>query len=141
MTEAQKIPIRIEAQIEASIEKVWEHWTQASHVMQWNAASPDWHCPAATNDLRVGGEFHYEMAAKDQSFAFDFWGTYTEIVKQNKIASTLGDGRKMLVTFFSEGHSTKVIEEFEAEEQNPIEMQRTGWQSILNNFKNYVESN
>jgi uncharacterized protein YndB with AHSA1/START domain len=132
--------ITIETTINAPIAHVWEKWTSPEHVQNWNFASPDWHCPKATTDLQVGGEFHYEMAAKDGSFSFDFWGTFQKIEEQKSLEIVIGDGRKMQVTFDTTEAGTKVTEQFEPENQNPEEMQKAGWQMILDNFKNYVES-
>ena len=131
--------ITIETTINAPIAQVWETWTSPEHIQHWNFASPDWHCPKATSDLKVGGEFHYEMAAKDGSFSFDFWGTFQEIEEGKMIASVLGDGRNMQVTFEATEAETKVVEQFEPESQNPEEMQKAGWQMILDNFKSYAE--
>lgn len=133
--------ITVEATINAPIEKVWTCWTRPDDIMQWNNASENWHTPSATNDLRQGGEFHYLMAAKDGSFEFDFWGTYDDVVPHQRIGSTLGDGRKVEVSFSDNGDTTHIVEAFEAESTNPIDLQRFGWQSILNNFKKYVENN
>ena len=102
-------------------------------------AASDWHCPNATNNLQIGGEFHYTMAAKDNSFSFDFWGTYQNIEPEKSLEITLGDGRQMKVGFEAKGDSTVVTEQFEPETQNPEEMQKAGWQMILDNFKAYVE--
>ena len=132
--------ITIETTINAPIAHVWEKWTKPEHIQNWNFASPDWHCPKATTDLQVGGEFHYEMASKDGSMSFDFWGTFQQIEDGKMIASVLGDGRKMQVTFETTEAGTKVTEQFEPENQNPEEMQKAGWQMILDNFKSYVES-
>ncbi len=131
--------IKIESLINAPIIKVWEFWTKEEHVKNWNFANSDWHCPNATNNLVVGGEFHYIMSSKDNSMSFDFWGTYEKIIIEKGIEILLGDGRKVKVTFESSDAGTIVIEEFEPEQQNPVEMQRAGWQMILDNFKNYVE--
>ena len=125
--------------INAPIEKVWKYWTKEEHVKNWNFAASDWHCPNATNNLQVGGEFHYTMAAKDNSFSFDFWGTYQKIEPEKSIEIILGDGRQMKVGFEPKGASTVVTEQFEPETQNPEEMQKAGWQMILDNFKTYVE--
>jgi uncharacterized protein YndB with AHSA1/START domain len=125
--------------LEMPLEQVWNHWTQAQHVQNWNFASPDWHCPKASNDLKVGGEFHYTMAAKDGSFEFDFWGTYTQIEPHSALHIVLGDGRHMQVLFEPQGNVTLLTEHFEPENMNPHELQVTGWQSILNQFKRYVE--
>ena len=131
--------ITVNATIQAPITKVWEYWTNPEHVKNWNFAASDWHCPEATNNLEVGSEFHYTMSAKDNSFSFDFWGTYQEIIDQKYLSILIGDGRQMKVSFESTSEDTKVIEEFEPEKVNPEEMQRAGWQMILDNFKKYVE--
>jgi uncharacterized protein YndB with AHSA1/START domain len=131
--------IKLEATINAPISKVWEFWTKEEHVKNWNFASSDWHCPNAINNLVVGGEFHYTMSPKDNSMSFDFWGTYKKIEIEKNIEILLGDGRKMKVTFESSDTGTIVTEEFEPEQENPAEMQRAGWQMILDNFKKYVE--
>ncbi|GMQ25778.1 SRPBCC family protein [Algoriphagus sp. oki45] len=131
--------IKISAQINAPLEKVWTYWTQGAHVTGWNFASADWHCPDSIIDLRPGGEFHSAMAAKDGSFSFDFWGTYTEIIPNKEIRSTMGDGRKLDVFFEVQEGGVLVTEIFEAENQNSIELQRQGWQAILDNFKKYCE--
>lgn len=131
--------IKVQSTINAPITKVWELWTKEEHVKNWNFAVADWHCPNATNNLIVGGEFHYTMSAKDNSFSFDFWGTYQNIELENTIDIVLGDGRKMIVTFETFENGTIVTEQFEPEQQNPAERQQAGWQMILDNFKNYVE--
>jgi uncharacterized protein YndB with AHSA1/START domain len=131
--------ITVEAIIEAPIETVWNFWTKPEHVMHWNFASKDWHCPKATSDFNIGGEFHYIMAAKDGSVAFDFCGTFTKIIDQSFIEIFLEDGRELNIQFESEGSSTKIIETFEPEEVNSMELQKQGWQAILDNFKTYAE--
>jgi uncharacterized protein YndB with AHSA1/START domain len=133
--------ITIDAIVNAPGEKVWKYWTGTEHITKWNSASPDWHTPYAENDLKAGGKFLSRMEAKDGSFGFDFGGVYDEIKMNELIAYTLGDGRKVKITFSTEGNSTKIAESFEAESVNSIEMQRGGWQSILNNFKKYTETN
>ena len=125
--------------LNAPIEKVWEYWTKEEHVKNWNFAASDWHCPNATNNLQVGGEFHYTMAAKDNSFSFDFWGTYQKIEPEKLLEITLGDGRLMKVEFEFTLDGTVVKEQFEPENQNPEDMQKAGWQMILDSFKSYVE--
>ena len=132
--------ITVSVSINASIEKAWQCFTAPQHITQWNNASPEWHCPKADNDLRIGGKFSYTMAAKDGSFSFDFGGVYDDILENELIMSTLGDGRKLKVTFASIGDSTEVVENFEPEDENPVEIQQGGWQAILNNFKNYTEA-
>ncbi|MFN8252142.1 MAG: SRPBCC family protein [Ferruginibacter sp.] len=135
-----KTVITISATVNAPIEKVWECWTTPQHIMQWNQASPDWHCPASSVDLKMGGKFSATMAAKDGSFSFDFWGTYNDILENELIIATLGDGRYWKTSFASNGDVTEVVESFEAEDQNPVEMQQAGWQAILNNFKQHTEN-
>ena len=141
MESQNKTIITVQATINAPLDKVWEYWTTPEHITKWNFASDDWHSPKAENDLRVGGKFSYQMAAKDGSFSFDFWGIYDEVSSKEHLAITLGDNRKMSVNFIALGTETMVIESFEAESVNPIEMQEAGWQAILNNFKKYVEGN
>jgi uncharacterized protein YndB with AHSA1/START domain len=136
----EKTLITIEATVNAPIEKVWNSWTKPEHITQWNQASPDWHCPKAANDLRVGGEFSATMAAKDGSFSFDFGGKYTKVENHKTIESVLGDGRTIKTTFSASPAGVKVIETFEAEGTNPVEMQRAGWQAILDNFKKHTET-
>jgi uncharacterized protein YndB with AHSA1/START domain len=131
--------ITVEAIIEAPINKVWDLWTRPENVQHWNFASPDWHCPKATSDFKVGGEFHYIMAAKDGSVDFDFCGTFTKILDQSFIEIFLEDGRELNIQFESEGEHTRIIETFEPEEVNSMELQKQGWQSILNQFKFYAE--
>ena len=131
--------ITIHTTIAAPVEKVWAFWNTPEHVMQWNAAHESWHCPASKIDLRPGGEFHSTMAARDGSVSFDFWGSYDMVVPNQELRITMGDGRKMSVLYEADGTGTRVTESFESENQNPEEMQRQGWQSILDNFKRYVE--
>ena len=132
--------IIIEANINAPISKVWENWTEPKHITQWNNASDDWHTPHAENNLRVGGKFLSRMEAKDGSFGFDFEGVYSEIIPFKKIKYVLEDGREVETIFTENGETTKVITTFDAESENPIEMQKGGWQAILNNFKEYTEN-
>jgi uncharacterized protein YndB with AHSA1/START domain len=132
--------ISIETTINAPISTVWEKWTSPSHVQYWNFASPDWHCPKATTELKIGGEFHYEMASKDGTMSFDFWGTFQQIEPEKFLDIIIGDGRKMHVNFEKTESGTTVTEQFEPENQNPEDMQKAGWQMILDNFKNYVET-
>lgn len=133
-------PITIETTVQAPVEKVWDTWTQPEHITQWNAASEDWHTPSATNDLRTGGSFTSRMEAKDGSVGFDFGGTYDEVVPHKVIRYTMEDGRQVSVRFDTQGDTTKIVETFDAESQNSVEMQRSGWQSILDNFKRYAET-
>ena len=138
--EQQATPIRIETTVQAPIEKVWTCWTQPEHITKWNNASDDWHTPHAENDLRTGGSFSARMEAKDGSFGFDFGGTYDEVRENEYIEYTLGDGRKVKIKFTDTEGQTHVEETFDPESTNPVDMQRTGWQAILDNFKKYTES-
>lgn len=141
MNTTDKTKITVAATVNAPVEKVWEFWTSPEHITRWNNASDDWHTPRADNDLRVGGKFNTRMEAKDGSFGFDFWGVYDEVKTNELIAYTLGDDRKVSITFKSNGNTTDVTETFEAESTNPVEMQKGGWQAIMDNFKKYTESN
>lgn len=136
------------AVVKASLEKVWEHYTKPKSIKGWAFASDDWECPNAINDLKVGGKFLTRMQAKDKSFGFDFTGTYLEIENLKKIKYVMDKaeneevGRECEITFEDLGNkSTKVIVAFDPEKSNPLDMQKTGWQSILNNFQKFVESN
>jgi uncharacterized protein YndB with AHSA1/START domain len=130
--------IVVETTVQAPVEKVWEYWTEPTHITKWNTASEEWHTPYAENDLKVGGKFSSRMEAKDGSFGFDFGGVYDDVRLNEVIAYSLGDGRKVTINFIRQGDETKVIETFDAENSNPIEMQEAGWQAILDNFKKYV---
>ncbi|PIQ20284.1 MAG: polyketide cyclase [Cytophagales bacterium CG18_big_fil_WC_8_21_14_2_50_42_9] len=132
--------IKVETTIKAPVEKVWHCWTVPRHITQWNQASEDWHTPWAENDLRVGGKFISRMEAKDNSMGFDFSGTYTAVQEQQQINYTLDDGRKVQILFASKGPQTNVTEIFTADPTYPLEMQRAGWQAILDNFKKYTEA-
>ncbi|HMT11465.1 MAG TPA: SRPBCC family protein [Ignavibacteria bacterium] len=136
----QREKITIEAVIKADVNKVWEMWNQPEHITKWNQASDDWHSPSSENNLRTGGKFKTRMEAKDGSMGFDFGGTYDEVVTNEIIRYTMDDGRQVSVKFAQEGDLTRVTETFEAESANSVEMQRTGWQAILDNFKKYAES-
>ena len=133
--------ITVEATINAPVEKVWKFWSLPEHITKWANASDEWHAPSATNDLRKGGSFNTRMEAKDGSFGFDFGGVYDEVKQYELIEYSLGDGRKVKIHFSPKDGQTDVVEMFDAESENPIEMQKTGWQAILNNFKKYTESN
>jgi uncharacterized protein YndB with AHSA1/START domain len=141
METAINTAITVESTVNAPVEKVWEFWTSPEHITQWNSASPDWHTPRAENDLRVGGKFSSRMEAKDGSFGFDFGGVYDEVIENEQIAYTMGDGRRVSVTFHADGDQVHIAETFDAETQNSVELQRSGWQAILDNFKKYTESN
>ncbi|MEZ4968950.1 MAG: SRPBCC family protein [Flavobacteriaceae bacterium] len=131
--------ITIDCVVKGSIQNVWNAYTEPQHIVNWNFASEDWHCPRAENNLEVGGTYLARMEAKDGSFGFDFQAVYDEVVPERKIIYTIEDGRKV-TTLFEPIHDTvKITTIFEAENQNPLDMQKAGWQSILNNFKKYTE--
>ncbi|MDI5893648.1 SRPBCC family protein [Flavobacterium algoritolerans] len=132
--------ITVQSTINASMEKVWELWTAPEHVMMWNNASEDWHTPFAENDLKVGGKFKYTMASTDGTMRFDFEGVYTNVVNPSLIEYEMADGRKVKIVFEKDAEGIKVIESFDPETVNPEEMQKNGWQAILDNFKKYVEN-
>ncbi|WP_199614330.1 SRPBCC family protein [Paenibacillus alkalitolerans] len=140
METGNKVTITVEATVHKPVGEVWKYWTEPQHITKWCAASDEWHAPNAENDLRVGGKFLTRMEAKDGSFGFDFSGVYDEVRINELISYTLGDERKVTITFISQGNDTKVIETFEAETTNSVEMQQAGWQAILDNFKKYSES-
>ncbi|WP_235299447.1 SRPBCC family protein [Portibacter marinus] len=131
--------LKISATIDAPLKEVWEKWTQEAHIIQWNFATDEWHCPSSNNDLRVGGKFNNRMEAKDGSFGFDLEGVYTAVEKHQLIAYDLADQRHVEVHFTEKNDQTIINSTFEAEDQNSEELQQNGWQAILNNFKNYVE--
>ncbi len=131
--------ITIETTVKAPIAKVWSAWTTPSDIKQWNTASDDWHTTKAAVDLRVGGEFSSRMEAKDDSFGFDFAGTYTKIVPNELLEFSFGD-RSATVEFNTTANGVDIRETFDAETENSVEQQRSGWQSILNNFAKYVEA-
>ncbi len=133
--------ITVETVIKSPIEKVWNYWNDPKHITQWCFASDDWHAPYSENDLQVNGKIKTTMAAKDGSMSFDFEGIYTNVQEHKLIEYTIADGRKVKISFINQGNDTKVVETFEAETLNPIEMQRGGWQAILDNFKKHTESN
>jgi uncharacterized protein YndB with AHSA1/START domain len=140
METTNKTIITVEAIIKAPVHQVWKFWTAPEHIIHWNNASDDWHTPRAENDFRVGGSFLSRMEARDGSFGFDFGGAYNEIKTHELIVYTIFDGRKVHINFIPAGNFTSIIESFEAEDENSVELQKGGWQSILDNFKRYVES-
>ena len=140
MEQTNRNVITVTNTINAPVKMVWEYWTKPEYITQWNNASDDWHTPRAENDLRTGGKFTSRMEAKDGSMGFDFGGVYDAVKENEYIEYTMEDGRKVNVRFTSKGDQTEVVESFDAEETNSIDMQRDGWQAILNNFKRYVES-
>ena len=140
MESVTKTRVTVETTVKASIEDVWNFWVRPEHITKWNTATPDWHCPKAENDLRDGGKFSSRMEARDGSIGFDFGGTYDEVKIYELIRYTMGDGRKVEILFREKDGETTVTETFDAEDQNSIELQRSGWQSIMDNFKKYAEA-
>jgi uncharacterized protein YndB with AHSA1/START domain len=132
-------PITVEVTVKAPISKVWEHWNKPEHITHWAFASDDWEAPAAENDIRVDGKFKTTMAAKDKSQSFDFTGTYTAVEEHKRIEYDIADGRHVKVEFTESPEGVHVVETFDPESQNSAELQRSGWQAILENFKKYVE--
>lgn len=137
MSENEKITIK--STVNVNVKKVWEYWTEPECIKRWNTASEDWHTTIAENDLRVGGKFLSRMEAKDGSFGFDFGGVYDEVELHKLISYTLGDERKVRIIFEENGNKTEITEIFEAESENSVELQKNGWQSILDNFRKYSE--
>lgn len=132
--------IAIEAVVNRKRSDIWRLFNEPKHIVNWNFASDDWRCPHAEIDLRVGGRHCSRMEAKDGSFGFDFEAVYDEVIHEAKVAYTMIDGRKAETKFEDLGDSTRVSTTFDAEQENPAEMQRMGWQAILDNFKQYAES-
>ncbi|MFN5374672.1 MAG: SRPBCC domain-containing protein [Flavobacteriia bacterium] len=131
--------LEVRAVIEAPLDQVWDKWTQAVHVVNWNFAHESWCCPKAEVDFLVGGGSNYRMEAKDGSFGFDLKATFSAIEEHKQILSVLEDGRNVIVNFNVEGNQTTVVQRFEPEQENPLDMQQGGWQAILNQFKSYCE--
>jgi uncharacterized protein YndB with AHSA1/START domain len=132
--------IKINVTVLADKQKVWDYYTQPEHITKWNFADPSWHCPTATNDLNIGGQYVARMEAKDGSFGFDFEAVYTDIRQGDGFTYEFG-GRQATVEFKETNLQTEVTVTFDPETENPIELQRNGWQAILNNFKKYTENN
>jgi uncharacterized protein YndB with AHSA1/START domain len=132
--------IKVPVTINADTKKVWDYYTSPTHIINWNFADPSWHCPNATNDMKLGGTYKARMEAKDGSFGFDFEAIYTEINEGNSFSYAFG-GRIANVSFEKQDNQTEIIVEFDPENETPIEIQEGGWQAILNNFKTYTENN
>lgn len=137
------IKITVKALISAPLEKVWEYYTSPAHITNWNFASDDWCCPLASNELYTGGSYIARMEAKDGSFGFDFEAIYDEVIPYERISytmgKTIGEGRKATVQFIRYDNDTEVVITFDAEHENPVDLQQQGWQAILNQFKFYTE--
>ncbi|WP_256004576.1 SRPBCC family protein [Pedobacter deserti] len=140
MESKDKIQVTVQATVAAALGRVWDMWTSPTHIMQWNNASDDWHTPFAEADLRKGGKFRSTMAAKDGSMSFDFEGTYTDLEEHRLIGYEMPDGRKVSVSFTESPAGVQIVETFDAENEHPVDMQRAGWQAILDNFKKYAEN-
>jgi len=132
-------PITISTLVNLPIEIVWKLWIKPVHIKNWNNSSSDWFTPFVKNSLKVGGKFNYRTEARDGSFGFDFEGTYKKIETEKLIEYVLADERNVSINFDKEGNSIRVTETFEPEQENSIESQTNGWQSILDNFKSYAE--
>ncbi len=131
--------ITVKTTVNSDIQKVWDLWTKPEHITQWNFAAPEWHCPNAINNLEPNGKFSWRMEAKDGSMGFDYAGKYNYIDAPQLIKKELEDGRKVEITFTPTPNGVEVQESFQPDENNP-ELQKKGWQAILDNFKSYVES-
>lgn len=136
----EKTSITVQTIVNAPIGIVWKKWTTPEDIIKWNNTSDNWHTPRAVNDLRVGGNFNYRMESKDGSMGFDFYGVYDKVITNRQIDYTTGDERKVNIVFNDVDGKTEVVETFETENSNPIELQRGGWQAILDNFKKYTET-
>ena len=134
------VRITIHADVAAPEQKVWLYWTEPAHITQWNFASADWCCPSAENDLRIGGRYRARMEARDGSVGFDLEAVYDEVLQGRRLSYTMSDGRNVVTDFAPQGGITRVTTVFDAEQENPLDMQREGWQAILDNFKAYAES-
>ncbi|MEO6682025.1 MAG: SRPBCC domain-containing protein [Ginsengibacter sp.] len=132
--------ITIETRVHASIEKVWKFRTSPEHIIHWNHASEEWHAPREENDLRIGETFSFTMEAKNGSEGFDFTGTYDDIKENKTISYTISDGKKVSINFSEDSDQTKITETFEAEKSHPVDMQKAGWQAIMDDFKKYTET-
>jgi uncharacterized protein YndB with AHSA1/START domain len=137
----EKKIVHIQTRIQAPLPRVWDEYNNPESIKKWNQASPDWHCPSSENDLKTGGRFKNTMAAKDGSFSFDFSGTYTKVKPLQQISYQLDDEREVHIQFAEQDGNTTMDIHFEAEVTNPIDMQEAGWQSILDSFKQHVETN
>ena len=140
MNTTNRTTITVQTTVNQPIDQVWERWTQPEHITHWNFASDDWHCPSAVNNVQPGERFSWRMEARDGSVGFDFSGVYDQVKQHEQIVYTMDDGRQATIDFTDLGGQTRVTETFEAEGTHSIEMQRSGWQAILDNFKKYAET-
>lgn len=130
----------ISAHVNKDIESCFKMYHSPEHIKHWNFASDDWECPKASSEFKVSGRFHYYMQAKDQSVGFDFTGTFDIIETPTKISYHLDDNREEEIHFKKQGKQTYITALIDAETENSVALQKRGWQSILNNYKKYVES-
>ncbi|HEX5624427.1 MAG TPA: SRPBCC family protein [Saprospiraceae bacterium] len=131
--------ITVQAILNANRSKAWDYYTQPEHITKWNFASDDWCCPSAINDLRAGGRYSARMEARDGSVGFDFEAVYDEVLDGEALGYTMTDGRQAKVTFDGHGDQTRVTVSFDPEQVHSLELQRAGWQAILDNFKSYAD--
>ena len=132
--------ITVTAVLSTDLKTAWDAYTAPEHIVQWNFASDDWHCPRATNDIRVGGTLNSRMEAKDGSMGFDFEAVYSDVIVHEVLGFDFSDGRHIETRFVAENGATRVTTCFDAETQNPLEMQQQGWQAILDNYKRHAET-
>ncbi len=138
MGRVQPVKITVEALAKADAQTVWNAWNNPADIMQWNAASDDWHTTTSTVDLRVGGRMSSRMEAKDGSMGFDFAATYTIVEPPRLLVFKLDDDREVRVEFIEQDGGVLVRETFDAESENDADMQRQGWQAILDSFARHV---
>ncbi|SDS34570.1 SRPBCC domain-containing protein [Christiangramia echinicola] len=135
-----KNEIKVFKTIDTDLKKVWDYYTSPEHIINWNFADPSWHCPKASNDMKVGGKYKARMEAKDGSYGFDFEAIYTKVIDGEEFTYEFG-GRMANVKFNKVNNQTEILVVFQPEDENSVEMQKGGWQAILNNFKEYTENN
>ena len=135
-----RIKVMVQCIITIPVEKVWTFWTEPRHIMNWNFASDEWHCPSATNDLKENGTFSSTMSSKNGVNSFDFKGRYIDVIPKKLLKYEIEDGRIVTVVFSEQGIETEIIQTFEAEKNHSIEQQQAGWNAILQNFKKYCEN-
>jgi uncharacterized protein YndB with AHSA1/START domain len=136
----KKAPITVQAEINSPVEKAWTLWSEPEHIVKWAFASDDWEAPSAENDLRAGGTFNTRMSARDKSEGFDFTGVYTAVKEHELIEYDMDDGRHVKVEFEGRPAGVRVRQTFDPENELPLDVQREGWQAILDNFKRYAEA-
>lgn len=132
--------ITVSVTVNTDLSRTWDAFTGAGSIMEWNFASDDWCCPKAAVDLRRGGSFNYRMESRDGKYGFDFCGVFTNVVPESRIDYVLGDDRTVSIEFRKTRNGTEVIETFDAETENSLELQKSGWQAILDNFKKHAET-